>query len=103
MRVKALVLSLTLGLTILTGCSNKQSSPECERPRAAYFLYSSEIEEKMDKIKELDSGNLFDQVEHRGLIILLKTMLQPTQENPECFDSNIVKESKVILDDINQY
>jgi hypothetical protein len=102
-KLLAIVIALTIGLMILTGCSNKQNSAECENPRATYFLYSSEINEKFDKIKVLASGNLFDQVEQRALIILLSTMLEPTQDNPECFDSKIVKESKEILDEINKY
>lgn len=98
-----LVIALSLGLTILTGCSNKQNSPECENPRATYFLFSSEINDNLDKIKELDSGNLFAQAEQRSLIILLNTMLKPTQDNPECFDSSVVTESKEILDEIKKY
>jgi hypothetical protein len=101
MRIR-LALAL-VGLMILTGCSNKQNSPECENPRAAYFLYSSEINENLNKIKELDGGDLFAQVEQRALIILLSKMLQPTQDNPECFDSNIVEESTEILDEIDRY
>ena len=92
-----------MSLTFLTGCSNKQNSAECETPRATYFLYSSEIEEKLARIKELNGGNLFAQTEQRALIILLSTMLEPTQDNPECFDSTVVIESKNILDEISKY
>ena len=92
-----------MSLIFLTGCSNKQNSAECETPRAIYFLYSSEIKEKSAKIKELSGGNLFAQIEQRALITLLSTMLEPTQNNPECFDSTVVKESKNILDEISKY
>lgn len=103
MRIKILITTLTMSLTFLTGCSNKQNSVECETPRATDFLYSSEIKEKSGRINELSGGNLFAQTEQRALIILLSTMLGTTQDNPECFDSTVVKESKNILDEISKY
>lgn len=94
----------TLLLSILvTGCSDPKSAAECESPQTIYSLYGSEINTKLQKIEELENGDLFDQAVQRAEIIVLEEIITTITRNPKCFDEEIVTKAESILEKLSKY
>lgn len=94
------ILSLSI---LVTGCSDPKNAAECESPQTIYSHYGSEINMKLQKIEELENGNLFDQAAQRAEIIVLEEILTTVTRNPKCFDKQIVTKAESILEKLRKY